>query len=76
MGNYAALRAHQDKAELTEAVLTRVAGKAIREAAKQAMDTMGYVVIAQDGYIVKKFANGAIEKIKKLKTSRVRFIPD
>jgi hypothetical protein len=39
---------------------------AFQEAAKKAMKANGYVIIALEGWIVKKFADGRIEKIEEL----------
>ncbi|MBP5983914.1 MAG: hypothetical protein KA734_09335 [Fluviicola sp.] len=39
---------------------------AFQDGAKRAMLANGYVVIASDGWVVKKFADGKIEKIEQL----------
>lgn len=40
--------------------------RAFQEGAKRAMVNNGYVVIAHDGWIVKKFANGDIIQLEKI----------
>lgn len=47
-------------------LVERKSSKAFKEGAKKAMEINGYVVIAQDGWVVKKYENGNIEKIKKI----------
>ncbi len=59
-------KATPEKAYLTKRILLSSAARAIREAAKEAMKTMGYVVIAKDGWVVKKYADGRIEQLSKL----------
>ncbi len=49
-----------DKLLLTEII------KSGKQASQDAMKIMGYTVIAKDGYVVKKFADGTIKKIKKI----------
>lgn len=41
---------------------------AFRERAKRAMLANGYVVIVEDGWVVKKYSDGRIEQIKELDT--------
>jgi hypothetical protein len=50
-------------AYLTKRVLKRAARTAGKEAAERAMETMGYVVIAEKGNIVKKWKDGNKEVI-------------
>jgi hypothetical protein len=47
-------------------LVKRKSSKAFREGAKKAMEINGYVVIAQDGWIVEKHSNGEIVKIKEI----------
>lgn len=42
---------------------------AFQEKARNAMDANGYVVIVNEGWVVKKFADGRVEKIKQLSES-------
>ena len=57
------------KAEyLTKRILFRQSNKAMNEAAEGAMELVGYVVVAEDGWVVKKHINGNVERIKQLET--------
>lgn len=46
--------------------LNDVSTSTFQEASKEAMKKHGYIVIAYKGFVVKKFSNGKIEKIKKI----------
>jgi hypothetical protein len=48
---------------LTKRIVVRAARRGIKEASKETMNAMGYNVIAKDGWVVKKFQDGSIEKI-------------
>jgi hypothetical protein len=48
---------------LTKRILLSAAKSGVKQAAKETMDIMGYVVVAHEGWIVKKFADGSIEWI-------------
>jgi hypothetical protein len=64
--------AKKDKtAYLTKRILVSVARKAFTKAAKESMEVMGYIVIAQDGWVVKKYADGRIEKLEPIPPSDV-----
>jgi hypothetical protein len=58
--------ANDDDDELTIEVLQKAAAEAFSKAASTTMKVMGYNVISKDGWIVKKYADGRIEKISKL----------
>ncbi|GGZ25683.1 hypothetical protein GCM10007049_17780 [Echinicola pacifica] len=47
-------------------MVKRRSTKAFKDGAKKAMEINGYVVIAQDGWVVKKYKDGRIEQIKKI----------
>lgn len=49
--------------------LSKLAAEATAKAASEAMKIMGYNVIALDGWIVKIFPDGRIEKIKEISKS-------
>ena len=51
-------------AYLTKRILVSSARRAGLKASKEAMQIMGYIVVAQDGWIIKKFADGRIEKLE------------
>ncbi|HEV2480598.1 MAG TPA: hypothetical protein VGS79_13070 [Puia sp.] len=52
------------KAYLTKRILVSAARSGVRDAAKETMATMGYVIIAEDGWVIRKFADGTREKIE------------
>lgn len=47
--------------------LSRIVGEATASAAEEAMEIMGYNVIALNGWVVKIFPDGSIEKISEIK---------
>lgn len=49
--------------------LSRIVGEATARAAEEAMEIMGYNVIALNGWIVKIFPDGSIEKISEISKS-------
>lgn len=57
---------------LTKRILIQVAKKAFSEAAKQTMKEMGYNVIVQGDWVVKKHQDGTIEKISKLERAPIK----
>ncbi len=48
---------------LTKRRLASAARTGIRKAAAETMKVMGYTVIAENGWLIKKYADGRIEKI-------------
>lgn len=55
-------------AYLTKRVLLTRAKAAGKAAAASAMKLMGYVIVAEDGWIVRKNADGTVHRLKKIKT--------
>jgi hypothetical protein len=53
---------------LTKRVVVRATKKGMKKASKETMETMGYNVIALDGWVVKKHQDGTIEFISEIKT--------
>jgi hypothetical protein len=53
---------------LTKRRLASAAQSGIRKAAAETMEVMGYTVIADNGWVVKKFADGRIERISPVET--------
>jgi len=51
---------------LTKRRLASAARTGIRVAAAKTMQVMGYTVVAHEGWVVKKYADGNIEKITPL----------
>jgi hypothetical protein len=54
---------------LTKRILVSAARAGGREAAKNAMDIMGYVVVVKNGWIVRKYPDGTIEKLERLEST-------
>jgi hypothetical protein len=54
------------KAYLTKRLLISAAKRGIRKAAEETMQIMGYTVIAKDGWIIKKYADGTTEAIEQI----------
>jgi len=53
-------------AYLTKRMVVATAKAAGRRAAKNGMEVMGYVVVSEDGWVVKKIKDGRVEKLSKL----------
>jgi len=53
-------------AYLTKRMVVATGKAAGRRAAKNAMEVMGYVVVSEDGWVVKKIKDGRVEKLSKL----------
>lgn len=53
-------------AYLTTARFVSEARKAGKKAAAQSMEAMGYIMVSQDGWVVKQFKDGTIEKVEDL----------
>jgi hypothetical protein len=61
---------------LTKKILKEAASVGFSKAAAKTMQVMGYNVIVKGGWVVKKFADGRIKKISKLKTTNKPVILD
>ena len=48
---------------LTKRRLVSAAKAGFRKAAAETMEVMGYLIIAQDGWVIKKYADGRIERL-------------
>ena len=53
-------------AYLTTERFVSEAQKAGKKAAAQSMEAMGYIMVSQDGWVVKQFKDGTIEKVEEL----------
>ena len=53
-------------AYLTTRILVSNTKKAGQAAAQKAMETMGYLIVAKEGWLVKIFKNGDVERIEEL----------
>jgi len=59
----------QPPAYLTKRILVSAARTGVRNAAVETMKLMGYTVIAHEGWVVRKYQDGHIEKISSLETA-------
>jgi hypothetical protein len=53
---------------LTKRRLASAARTGIRKAAAETMHVMGYTVIAENGWVIRKYADGRIEKLSRIET--------
>jgi len=60
------MNAHEEY--LTKRIVVRATKKGMKKASQETMDTMGYNIIAQNGWVVKKHKDGTIELIEEIKT--------
>lgn len=60
------------KPYLTKRVLASAIKRAFKGKKKEAMELMGYVIEAQGNYIVKEWASGRVERLKKISNRRGR----
>jgi hypothetical protein len=54
------------KEYITKRLLERGSKRAFKSASKEAMKANGYVVVVLDGWVVKEFSDGQIERLEKL----------
>ncbi len=59
----------KNNAYLTKRALINKSEKAIQKASEKAMKTVGYIIVARDGWIVKENQDGSVERVKKLETA-------
>ncbi len=57
----------RETAYLTKRDIVRLATAAVKKASNQAMQTVGYVIKAEDGWVVRENKDGSISKIKQIK---------
>lgn len=62
------LMAEQKKEYLTKRILYSRINKACKEASEDAMASVGFVVVAEEGWVVRKYPDGRIERIKPIDT--------
>lgn len=65
-GTPASKKTKEKEPYLTKRILISAARRGFKEAAEETMAVMGYNIIAKDGWIVKKFPDGRIEKLSKI----------
>ena len=51
---------------ISKRLIQRSSKRAFKNAAKEAMEVNGYVVVVKDGWVVKEFKNGCIERMVEL----------
>jgi hypothetical protein len=51
---------------VSKRLVARGSKRAFKKAADKAMEENGYVVVAKDGWVVKEFSDGRIERLHKL----------
>ncbi len=54
---------------ISKRLVLRGSKKAFKQSANQAMKENGFVIVAKDGWVVKEFSDGTIEKIEKIDTT-------
>ncbi len=59
-------------AYLTKRDIVRVATAAVIKASEQAMETVGYVIKAENGWLVRENKDGSIDRIKEIKGASIR----
>ena len=59
---------HSQAVYLTKRKLASAARAGVRKAAIETMQLMGFTIIAHEGWIIKKYADGHIEKISAIET--------
>lgn len=60
-------------AHLTKRDVVRVATAAVKKASNQAMKTAGYVIKAENGWVVRENKDGSIDRIKKIKGASIHY---
>lgn len=61
---------------LTKRRLVSAAKRGFRKAAAETIAVMGYNVVAEDGWVIKKFPDGTIVKLKKLPAEKHKLVLD
>lgn len=56
---------------LTTRIVRSAAKQAFSAASKQAMKDHGYIVVSENGQVVKKYSNGKVEVIEEIQQSKV-----
>jgi hypothetical protein len=61
---------NQEKEYVTKRLLKRGSKRAFKTASKEAMKANGYIVVVADGWLVKEYADGRIERLEELDTEQ------
>ena len=56
---------------ISKRLVVRGSEKAFKTAANKAIKVNGYVVVVKDGWVVKEFLNGKVERISKIDSSDI-----
>ena len=59
----------KNKPYFTKRILIRKSTEAFQEASEKAMELLGYIVVARDGWVVKEYKDGTVEKIEKIEVN-------
>lgn len=59
-----------EKEYVTKRLLKRGAKRAFKSASKEAMKANGYIVVVADGWLVKEYSDGRIERLEELDTEQ------
>lgn len=70
--NKSASKIKRQTAYLTKRDIARVAKAAVVKASNQAMKTVGYVIKAENGWIVRENQDGSVDRIKEMKGPSVQ----
>lgn len=62
-------KAKKEMVYLTKRLLSKLATKAVDKTAKDAIKEMGYVIEANEGRVVKRYADGRVEKIEPIENA-------
>jgi len=62
--------ASSQKRYVTKRVLKTAVAKAVRKASSNAMSSMGYVIKAENGWVIREDSSGTKRKIKKIPSAR------
>lgn len=59
----------KNKAYFTKRILIRKSAEAFKEASAKAMELLGYIVVAREGWVVKEYQDGTVEKMEKIEAN-------
>lgn len=69
-------RTSKTGAYLTKRIVASAAKNGAQKAARRAMNIMGHVVVAHDGWVVKQFADGSIQRLEAIPNSNTQVVLD
>jgi hypothetical protein len=61
---------HSSEAYITKRVIITSSRNAVRHAAARAIEKVGYVIKAKDGWVIREGKDGSVEKISKYKPAK------